>query len=209
MKVRTMLSRTAIAGAVAAGALLGAAPAQAQPVGPLGSVGLDPLAPIPSLDVERYLGTWNQVAAVPQPFNLICARDTQANYQMIDEFNIRVENTCTTWTGGENRIVGNARVNDTATKAQLHVSFPGVPTQESQEGPTNYIVAYIVDDYSWAFVGSPNRTSGFVLKRTPDVSVEQFREIRSVVESLGYDSNFITTTPTPGGATTIQQLSTV
>ncbi|TFI44410.1 lipocalin [Rhodococcus sp. 1R11] len=209
MKVRTMLSRTAIAGAVAAGALLAAAPAQAQPVGPLGSVGLEPLAPIPSLDVERYLGTWNQVAAVPQPFNLICARDTQANYQMIDESNIRVENTCTTWTGGENRIVGNARVNDTVTKAQLHVSFPGVPTQESQEGPTNYIVAYIADDYSWAFVGSPNRTSGFVLKRTPDVSVEQFREIRSVVESLGYDSNFITTTPTPGGATTIQQLSTV
>jgi apolipoprotein D and lipocalin family protein len=209
MKVRTMLSRTAIAGAVAAGALLAAAPAQAQPVGPFGSVGLEPLAPIPSLDVERYLGTWNQVAAVPQPFNLICARDTQANYQMIDESNIRVENTCTTWTGGENRIVGNARVNDTVTKAQLHVSFPGVPTQESQEGPTNYIVAYIADDYSWAFVGSPNRTSGFVLKRTPDVSVEQFREIRSVVESLGYDSNFITTTPTPGGATTIQQLSTV
>ncbi|OZD34320.1 lipocalin [Rhodococcus sp. 06-1477-1B] len=209
MKVRTMLSRTAIAGAVAAGALLAAAPAQAQPVGPFGSVGLEPLAPIPSLDVERYLGTWNQVAAVPQPFNLICARDTQANYQMIDESNIRVENTCTTWTGGENRIVGNARVNDTVTKAQLHVSFPGVPTQESQEGPTNYIVAYIADDYSWAFVGSPSRTSGFVLKRTPDVSGEQFREIRSVVESLGYDSNFITTTPTPGGATTIQQLSTV
>ena len=209
MKIRTALGRTAIAGVFAAGALLAAAPAQAQPVGPLGSVGLDPLAPVPSLDLDRYLGTWNQVAAVPQPFNLICARDTQANYQMIDEFNIRVENTCTTWTGGENRIVGNARVNDTATKAQLHVSFPGVPTQESQEGPTNYIVAYIADDYSWAFVGSPNRTSGFVLKRTPDVSVEQFREIRSVVESLGYDSNFITTTPTPGGATTIQQLSTV
>ncbi|OZC87590.1 lipocalin [Rhodococcus sp. 06-418-5] len=209
MNIRTALGRTAIAGVLAAGALLTAAPAQAQPVGPLGSVGLEPLAPIPSLDVERYLGTWNQVAAVPQPFNLICARDTQANYQMIDETNIRVENTCTTWTGGENRIVGNARVNDTVTNAQLHVSFPGVPTQESLDGPTNYIVAYIADDYSWAFVGSPYRTSGFVLKRTPDVSVEQFREIRGVVESLGYDSNFITTTPTPGGATTIQQLSTV
>ena len=209
MNIRTALGRTAIAGVLAAGALLTAAPAQAQPVGPLGSVGLEPLAPIPSLDVERYLGTWNQVAAVPQPFNLICARDTQANYQMIDETNIRVENTCTTWTGGENRIVGNARVNDTVTNAQLHVSFPGVPTQESLDGPTNYIVAYIADDYSWAFVGSPKRTSGVVLKRTPDVSVEQFREIRGVVESLGYDSNFITTTPTPGGATTIQQLSTV
>lgn len=209
MKIRHAFGRTALAGAVLAGALLAATPAQAQPVGPLGSVGLEPLAPVASLDIDRYLGTWNQVAAVPQPFNLICARDTQANYQLIDASNIRVENTCTTWTGQENRIVGNARVNDTTTNAQLHVSFPGVPTQESLDGPTNYIVAYIADDYSWAFVGSPNRTSGFVLKRTPDVSVEQFREIRGVVESLGYDSNFITTTPTPGGATTIQQLSTV
>ena len=146
MKIRNAFGRTALVGALAAGALLTAAPAQAQPVGPLGSVGLEPLAPIPSLDVERYLGTWNQVAAVPQPFNLICARDTQANYQMIDASNIRVENTCTTWTGQENRIVGNARVNDTVTNAQLHVSFPGVPTQESQEGPTNYIVAYIAHE---------------------------------------------------------------
>ncbi len=209
MKIRHAFGRTALAGAVLAGALLAATPAQAQPVGPLGSVGLEPLAPVASLDIDRYLGTWNQVAAVPQPFNLICARDTQANYQLIDASNIRVENTCTTWTGQENRIVGNARVNDTTTNAQLHVSFPGVPTQESLDGPTNYIVAYIAEDYSWAFVGSPARTSGFVLKRTPDVSVEQFREIRGVVESLGYDSNFITTTPTPGGATTIQQLSTV
>ena len=209
MKIRHAFGRTALAGAVLAGALLAATPAQAQPVGPLGSVGLEPLAPVASLDIDRYLGTWNQVAAVPQPFNLICARDTQANYQLIDASNIRVENTCTTWTGQENRIVGNARVNDTTTNAQLHVSFPGVPTQESLDGPTNYIVAYIAEDYSWAFVGTPARTSGFVLKRTPDVSVEQFREIRGVVESLGYDSNFITTTPTPGGATTIQQLSTV
>ena len=209
MKIRHAFGRTALAGAVLAGALLAATPAQAQPVGPLGSVGLEPLAPVASLDIDRYLGTWNQVAAVPQPFNLICARDTQANYQLIDASNIRVENTCTTWTGQENRIVGNARVNDTTTNAQLHVSFPGVPTQESLDGPTNYIVAYIAEDYSWAFVGIPARTSGVVLKRTPDVSVEQFREIRGVVESLGYDSNFITTTPTPGGATTIQQLSTV
>ncbi len=55
MKIRNAFGRTALVGALAAGALLTAAPAQAQPVGPLGSVGLEPLAPIPSLDVERYL----------------------------------------------------------------------------------------------------------------------------------------------------------
>lgn len=173
-----------------------------------GSAGAEPLAPIARLDVERYLGTWNQVAAIPQPFNLDCARDTQANYQLIDPANIRVENSCTTWAGTTNRIVGNARVNDPATNAQLHVSFPGVPTQGDPDGPTNYVVAYIADDYSWALVGSPERTSGFVLSRSTDVSAEQFREIRSVVESVGYNPAFFLTSPTVGGATDIRPLST-
>lgn len=208
MKTRNLFSRTAVAGAIAVAAVLAAVPAHAAPA-PSGSAGFEPLAPIASLDVDRYLGTWNQVAAVPQPFNLECARDTQANYQLIDPVNIRVENTCTTWSGEQNRIVGNARVNDTVTNAALHVSFPGVPTQENPEGPTNYIVAYIADDYSWALVGDPYRTSGFILSRSSAVSPEKFREIRAVVESKGYNSTLILTSPTPGGATTIQPLSTV
>ncbi|MGB3370669.1 MAG: lipocalin family protein [Rhodococcus sp. (in: high G+C Gram-positive bacteria)] len=208
MKVRSMAGRALVAGACATGLILAGGTAQAAPA-PSGSAGWEPLTPIPSLDVERYLGTWNQIAAVPQPFNLECARDTQANYSLIDPANIRVENTCTTWTGEQNGIVGNARVNDTVTSAQLHVSFPGVPTQENPEGPTNYIVAYIADDYSWALVGDPFRTSGFVLSRSPEVSTEKFREIRAVVESKGYNSTFVLTSPTPGGATDIRPLSSV
>ena len=220
MKIHSIAARAVVGGACAAGLLLSGGVAGAQPA-PSGSAGLptfqlptfelptfEPLAPVPSLDVERYLGTWNQVAAVPQPFNLACARDTQANYQLIDASNIRVENTCTTWTGGQNGIVGNARVNDTVTNAQLHVSFPSVPTQGDPDGPTNYIVAYIAEDYSWALVGDPLRTSGFVLSRSPEVSPEQFREIRAVAESKGYNSAFILTSPTPGGATDIRPLST-
>lgn len=208
MNVLSMAARTLVTGACATGLLLAGGMAQAAPA-PSGSAGFELLTPIPSLDVERYLGTWNQIAAVPQPFNLECARDTQANYALIDAANIRVENTCTTWSGGQNRIEGNARVNDTVTNAQLHVSFPGVPTQENPEGPTNYIVAYIADDYSWALVGDPLRTSGFILSRSPAVSTDEFREIRAVVESKGYNSTFFLTSPTPGGATDIRPLSVV
>ncbi|HLS76333.1 MAG TPA: lipocalin family protein, partial [Nocardia sp.] len=134
--------------AAAATAVAVAAPAGAQ---------WQPLAPVPSLDIQRYLGEWWQVAAVPQPFNLDCARDTRADYQLIDPANIRVENGCTTWTGGRNGIVGNARVLDPATNAQLHVSFPGVPFQDSPDGPPNYIVTHLAEDYSWALVGDPIR----------------------------------------------------
>ena len=161
------------------------------------------------LDTQRYLGDWNQIAAIPQPFNLICARDTMANYQLIDPTNIRVENTCTTWTNQENRIVGNARVNDKVTGAQLHVSFPGVPTQESKDGPTNYVVTYIADDYSWAFVGSPERTSAFVLSREPAVSTDQWKQIRKVAEDRGYNACLLLTSPTTGGTNEIRPLCTV
>lgn len=165
-----------------------------------------PLAPVEHLDVERYLGTWSQIAAVPQPFNLQCARDTRANYQLIDASNIRVENSCTTWSGSENRIIGNARVTDPTTQAQLHVSFPQVPSQGSPDGPTNYIVTYIADDYSWALVGDPLRLSGFVLSRSPAVSPAQWHEIQAVVAAHGYNTCTLLTSPTPGGAVDIRPL---
>lgn len=208
MTTRSIITRGITAVACAAGLLLAGGTAQAAPF-PSGSAGWEPLAPVPSLDVAKYMGTWNQIAAIPQPFNLMCARDTQATYTLLDPANIRVENTCTTWMGSKNQIVGNARVNDPVTNAQLHVSFPGVPTQENPEGPTNYIIAYIADDYSWALVGDPFRTSGFILSRSSAVTPEKFREIRAVVESKGYNSSIILTSPTPGGATDIRQLSTI
>lgn len=186
-----------------------ATPAVASPGAASALPGIAPLQPIERLDVARYLGSWNQIAVVPQPFNLECARDTVANYQLIDERNVRVQNTCTTWSGGGNGIVGNARVVDPVTNAQLHVSFPGVPFQNSLDGPANYVVAYIADDYSWAFVGDPDRLSGFVLSRSPEVTPQRWAEVRSVATRLGYNTCLIVTSPTPGGATDIRPLCSV
>lgn len=196
--MKKLICRAAAGLLAVAGAVLGAAPAQAAP-----------LAPVPSLDVQRYMGTWYQLAAVPQPFNLNCARDTRATYALLDAQNVRVQNTCTTWTGGNNEIVGNARVNDPVTGAQLHVSFPGVPTQDSPDGPTNYIVTYIADDYSWALVGDPARSSGFVLSRPVSVPDEQWRQIRAVVDSRGYNACLLLTSPITGGRQDIRPLCTV
>ncbi len=188
---------------LAASVLTWTASARAEPT----NVGA--LAPIASLDVERYLGRWYQVAAVPQPFNLDCARDTTARYSLIDPTNIKVENNCTTWSGGANGIVGNARVNDAVTNAQLHVSFPSVPFQSSPDGPTNYIVTYIAPDYSWALVGDPMRFSGFVLSRVPSLSEAAWREVRFTVESRGYNSCLLLTSPLSAGRQDIRPLCTV
>ncbi|GGF17992.1 lipocalin family protein [Williamsia phyllosphaerae] len=168
-----------------------------------------PLKPIAKLDVARYMGVWNQVAAIPQPFNLDCLRNTQARYTLLDPNNVKVENSCTKFTGQRSGINGNARVNDQRTKAQLHVSFPGVPFQSNKSGPTNYIVTYIAPDYSWALVGSPDRLSGFVLKRDKGVNSSQWRSIKNVISSRGYNPCFFITTPIDGAYKNIQPLCTV
>lgn len=165
-----------------------------------------PLTPVPELDLNRYVGQWYQLAANPAPFNIDCVRDTTAVYTPIDDRNVRVENSCTTITGERRGIVGNARVNDTA---QLHVSFPGVPFQDSLDGPSNYIVTHLADDYSWAFVGDPSRLSGFVLSRSSSVDPAAWQEIRRVVEASGYNSCLMLTSPTSDGVQEIRPLCTV
>ncbi|QNG20692.1 lipocalin family protein [Rhodococcus triatomae] len=193
-------TRTAVLGvcAAAGAAVAAATPAQAEP-----------LPPVPHLDVERYLGTWHQLAAVPQPFNLECARDTLATYTAVDETNVGVANRCTTWTGTENAIEGNARVVDPVTNAALHVSFPSVPFQDGPDGPPNYVVTHVAEDYSWALVGDPARFSGFVLSREPAVDDAGWSEIRRVAESRGYNTCLILTSPTTGGRDDVRPLCTL
>ncbi|MFF0487772.1 lipocalin family protein [Nocardia sp. NPDC004068] len=156
-------------------------------------------APVPQLDLNRYLGTWYQLAAIPQYFNLVCARDTRAEYALDPQGDIAVHNTCTTWAGTPNEIRGTATVNDPVTNAQLHVSFPGVPTQDTRTGPTNYIVTALGPDYSWALVTDPGRLSGFVLSRTPGLDAREWSEVRAAIVAAGEDPCVYLTSPTTGG----------
>nr|WP_244891793.1 lipocalin family protein [Nocardia beijingensis] len=163
-------------------------------------------APVPRLELDRYLGTWRQLAAVPQYFNLACARDTQANYALDPQGNIAVRNTCTTWSNTQNEINGTAVVNDRETGAQLHVSFPGVPTQDSLNGPTNYIVTALGPDYSWAVVTDPSGTSGFVLARAASLDAAAWQQVRAAIVAAGQNPCLYLTSPTTGGESRIVPL---
>lgn len=177
--------------------------------GPSAIARADSPAPIAGLDLSRYLGTWYQLAAVPQFFNLACARDTRAEYALDQQGDVSVHNSCTTWSGGLNEIRGTATVTDPVTSAQLHVSFPGVPTQDMRYGPPNYIVTALGDAYSWALVTDPNRLSGFVLSRTVALDAAQWGEVRAAIAAAGENACLYLTSPTTGGLDRITPLCTV
>lgn len=155
--------------------------------------------PVPAVNVQEYLGTWHQLAAVPQPFNLVCARDTTANYSLRSDGDVRVRNSCTTWAGTPNRIVGSASVVDKKTNAQLRVRFPGVPEWGGPGGPPNYVIVGLGPDYSWSVVTNPERTSGFVLSRTPALPRGEWAAVRTVIAKAGLSDCLFLTSPTTGG----------
>lgn len=197
MRTRRHLWITTALSIAAAAGLAGAGPATAAPP-----------TPVPQLDLERYLGEWHQLAAVPQVFNLNCARDTTATYTLDPRGDIGVHNRCRTWNGGVDEIRGTATVNDPATNAQLHVSFPSVPGQDGREGPTNYIVTALGPDYSWALVTSPSRLSGFVLSRTPALDETTWQQVSDEIRAAGQDPCIYLTSPTTGGRDGVQPLCT-
>lgn len=156
------------------------------------------------VDLERYAGKWYQVAALPQPYTLQCAHDTTAEYEVLDEQTISVRNSCGTLVGPDSVIEGTATVR---SDASLRVNFGGVPFQDPN-GPTNYRVTHLADDYSLAVVGDPDRLSGFVLSRTPNLSPEQWSQVRGIVESRGWWSCAFLTVPMAGGRGDVAPLCT-
>jgi apolipoprotein D and lipocalin family protein len=159
------------------------------------------VVPIGGLDLDRYAGRWLQLAAIPQFFSAECARDTQAVYTPLPDGLVKVENTCTRADGSLSVIEGRARVVG-PSPAQLEVTFVQVAGQWIFQAAGDYWVLGVDQrsaDYGWAVVGSPDRTSGFVLSRTPRLDARQIVSIVRTVLRNGYDPCAFTITATAGG----------
>lgn len=173
----------------------------------VGSIGGKELSQVSDLDPQQYQGKWYQVAAVPQPFTLQCATNTTADYRVLDATTISVTNTCRTLTGGKSSISGKARVQNPQQPASLRVAFDGIPGQ-SLDGPVNYRVTYLEDDYSLAIVGDPQRSSGFVLSRTPSLTSQQWDTVKEITAKRGWWNCAFLTTPQPQGRQDVSPLCT-
>jgi apolipoprotein D and lipocalin family protein len=180
-----------LAAAVLAPAAMGAAAAQAAPV-----------RPVPQVELDRYVGRWIQLAAIPQWFSVFCARDTTAQYTALADDTIRVVNACVTGFGTPYELEGRARVADDRTNAQLEVSFLRFGTDWVFFGATNYVIVGLARDYSWAVVTDPDRSSAFVLSRTPTQPRAVQRRIKRILRVNGIDPCRLQVSPVTGGATT-------
>lgn len=140
-----------------------------------------PTAPLPTVaavDLQRYVGTWHEIAVVPNRFQAQCVADTQARYRALGD-DIEVVNRCRKADGTVDEITGVAKVVAGSGNAKLRVSF-------FRPFYGDYWVLALDPDYRWVLVGEPGRRFGWVLSRTPQMAPADQDVAMARAEALGY-----------------------
>ena len=158
-----------------------------------GKVMTEELKVVPYVKLERYTGTWYEIARYPQRFQEGCVA-SKAVYELGQNGKIQVYNECRQGSleGPVKSVRGKAKVVDPATNAKLKVTFFW----------PFYGAYWIIDlgqNYEYAVVGHPSRKYLWVLSRTPEMGESVYRGILERLEKQGYDTGRLMRTPHPGG----------
>jgi apolipoprotein D and lipocalin family protein len=169
----------------------------ASPTAPAASADLPPLKTVAKVDLQRYLGTWYEIARTPfgiQDRN--CARATTATYSARDDGAIDVLNRCLRADGTAFAAQGLATVVDATTNARLEVTFLPQWLRWLPVGRGDYWVIELAPDYSYVVIGEPQRRYLWILARTPTMDAATFRGIVARLPAHGYDPARLV--PSPG-----------
>jgi apolipoprotein D and lipocalin family protein len=147
---------------------------------------------VPRVDLDRYAGTWYEIASFPHRFQLGCAATT-ATYEPRDDGRITVKNRCRSGgLDGEPRGVDGVAWAVDETNARLKVRF-------FWPFRGDYWVIALDPDYRWSVVGHPEREYLWVLSRTPQIDESLYEALLAKARAQGFDVSRLERTLQPGG----------
>jgi apolipoprotein D and lipocalin family protein len=149
------------------------------------------LKTVARVDIDRYLGTWYEIARYPHSFEENCYA-SHADYSLRDDGHIRVVNRCRLggFEGELDEVTGKAWVVDEASRAKLKVQF-------FWPFSGDYWIIGLDPDYRYAIVGDPDREYLWIMSRKPQMETTLYQQLVRKVETQGYDSSRIIKTPQP------------
>lgn len=138
-----------------------------------------PLETVEYVDLDRYVGTWYDVASFPQRFQKGC-HCTSATYAQEDGY-VSVINACNKDSIDGVRSVANGKafITDEETNAKLKVQF-------FWPFKGKYWIIGLDDNYQYAVIGEPSRRYLWILSRTPMLSAELYNEAVKIARSKGF-----------------------
>lgn len=143
------------------------------------------LESIPKLDLTRYMGTWYEIARLPNRFQKKCRGQARADYQLQTDGRIRVTNRCPLADGTIDEAIGHARLNGEAGSSRLQVRFAPEWLSFLPMVWGNYWVIDLDTDYQLAAISEPNREYLWILSRSPQVDSKHYQQLLLRLQAQG------------------------
>jgi len=149
-----------------------------------------PLTTVEKVDLEKYLGTWYEIASRPNRFQKDCVA-TKATYQRRTDGDVSVFNECREKTlGGKlTSIEGKAWPTDSSNskfKVRFFWPFKG-----------DYWILELGKNYEYSVVGEPRGRYVWILSRTPSMEKSVYEGILQRLKERQYDVSAIGLTLQP------------
>jgi len=137
------------------------------------------LSTVKEVDINKYLGTWYEIARLPNSFekNMKCVT---ATYSLKDNGKIKVVNKGYLTTKNKYKsATGTAWVPDSKFPGQLKVSFFG-------PFAGNYYIVELDKDYQYVLIGEPSRKYLWILARTPELDINIYENLINIAKNKGF-----------------------
>lgn len=143
------------------------------------------LATVEKVDLEKYSGTWYEIATIPASFQKGCSC-TLATYTPKKEY-VQVYNTCLK-EGKVKDIKGKAFPVEASNNAQLQVQF-------FWPFKGDYYIIALDTNYQWAMIGEPARKYFWILSRSKQMEEGLYNDLlKKAKEQFGYDTGLVVKT---------------
>ena len=138
------------------------------------------LETVKKVDIEKYQGTWYEIARFEHFFEKGC-KNVTATYELKEDGDIQVINRCTDIEDGEKKEASGVAYAVDTTNSKLKVSF-------FRPFYGDYWILDLAEDYSYAVVGAPSRELLWILSRTKKMDETTKNMILEKLPALGFDA---------------------
>ena len=144
---------------------------------------------IKELDLERYMGTWHEIARFPHSFEKDLVGVT-ASYHLRDDGKIDVINAGykNSLNGPYEEAKGKAKMPNPEKPGELKVAF-------FLFFYADYNILELADDYSYVLIGSSSPKYLWILSRTPQLEETTYLQLVQEAQKRGYDTSQLIRVP--------------
>lgn len=141
----------------------------------------EPLNTVKKVELNKYLGTWYEIARYEHKFEKDC-KNVTATYNLKKENEIEVINQCTNINTSEKKKATGVAFAKDETFSKLRVSF-------FRPFYGDYWILMLDENYKYAVVGAPSREYLWILAREKTIPDEIKKSILKKLPTLGFPTN--------------------